>query len=52
MAAGKKASGVANKLLKLLEEPPEKRFSYCIGSAGNDSAHYPKPYPAHECTED
>ncbi|MCS2967706.1 hypothetical protein NXW94_21155 [Bacteroides ovatus] len=43
----------ANKLLKLLEEPPEKNgFLIGIGSAGHDSAHYPKPYPAHECAED
>ena len=38
----------ANKLLKLLEDG----FLIGIGSAGHDSAHYPKPYPAHECAED
>lgn len=53
MAAGKNASVCANKLLKLLEEPPEKTVFLLVSEAPDaDSAHYPKPYPAHECTED
>ncbi len=38
----------ANKLLKLLEEPPEKTISCSYPSSGNDSAYYSEPYSTHE----
>ena len=39
----------ANKLLKLLEEPPD--FSVGIRSSGHDSAYHFEPYSTYECAE-
>ena len=43
----------ANKLLKLLEEPPEKTVFLLVSEAPDMILPtIPEPYPTHECTED
>ena len=43
----------ANKLLKLLEEPPEKTiFLPHLRSSGNDTAHHPQPHAALQHSQD
>ena len=42
----------ANKLLKLLEEPPERTIFLLVSEkAGHDTAHHPKPHATHERAE-